>query len=296
MKKYHQSVLLKESIGYLNVKKGERFIDATAGGGGHTFEILRLGGKVLAIDRDPKSIEHIKKKVKSQKSKVKSIEELVLVVGNFNQVGEIARKNGFGKVDGILFDLGVSSYQLEEAQRGFSFQKSGPLDMRMDPKLTVKAADIVNNFNQRRLNEIFKKFGQEKFSRPIANAIIRARQIKSFETTEELANVAREVYRKFKVQTNIDPATKVFQSLRIVINSELLNLEEALPQTVNLLKNNGRLVIISFHSLEDAIVKRFFKENKKLKVLTKSPIGPENWEILQNPRSRSAKLRAAQKI
>ena len=266
MKKYHQSVLLKESIGYLNVKKGERFIDATAGGGGHTFEILRLGGKVLAIDRDPKSIEHIKKKVKSQKSKVKSIEELVLVVGNFNQVGEIARKNGFGKVDGILFDLGVSSYQLEEAQRGFSFQKSGPLDMRMDPKLTVKAADIVNNFNQRRLNEIFKKFGQEKFSRPIANAIIRARQIKSFETTEELANVAREVYRKFKVQTNIDPATKVFQSLRIVINSELLNLEEALPQTVNLLKNNGRLVIISFHSLEDAIVKRFFKENKKLKV------------------------------
>ncbi|OGD97174.1 16S rRNA (cytosine(1402)-N(4))-methyltransferase [Candidatus Curtissbacteria bacterium RIFCSPLOWO2_01_FULL_38_11b] len=296
MKKYHQSVLLKESIGYLNVKKGERFIDATAGGGGHTFEILRLGGKVLAIDRDPKSIEHIKKKVKSQKSKVKSIEELVLVVGNFNQVGEIARKNGFGKVDGILFDLGVSSYQLEEAQRGFSFQKSGPLDMRMDPKLTINAADIVNNFNQRRLNEIFKKFGQEKFSWPIANAIIRARQIKSFETTEELANVAREVYRKFKVQTNIDPATKVFQSLRIVINSELLNLEEALPQTVNLLKNNGRLVIISFHSLEDAIVKRFFKENKKLKVLTKSPIGPENWEILQNPRSRSAKLRAAQKI
>jgi len=296
MKKYHQSVLLQESIDLLNVKKSDLYIDTTAGEGGHTFEILRLGGKVLAIDRDPEAIEHIKNQFKILNLKLKIGENLRVVNGNFSNLEKIAKENGFENVSGIIFDLGISSHQLDTASRGFSFQTIGPLDMRMDPNIAIKASDIINNFDKRRLNEIFKEFGQERFSRPIADAVTFARQIKRIEKTNELSKIIREVYKKYKVRQKINPATKVFQALRIVVNSELLNLGESLPQTVNLLKKKGRLVIISFHSLEDAIVKRFFKENKNLKVLTKSPIGPESWEQFQNPRSRSAKLRAAQRI
>ncbi len=294
--KYHQSVLLKEAADFLNVKARSLYIDATAGGGGHTFEILKRGGRVLAIDRDPEAIEHIKNKIKGQRSKVKIGEDLVLVNGNFSKIREIANEKGFGKVEGILFDLGVSSHQLENAQRGFSFLGEGPLDMRMDRNINVTAYDLINNFDKRRLYEIFQKFGQEKLSRPIADAIFRARQVKQIETTTNLANIVSEVYRKYRIKSKIDPATKVFQALRIVVNSELLNLEQVLPQTVSLLNENGRLVVVSFHSLEDAIVKRFFKDNQDLKVLTKSPIGPRAEELLNNPRSRSAKLRAAEKI
>ena len=250
---------------------------------------LKLGAKVLAIDRDPEAIEHIKNQFKIEKN-------LRVVNGNFSNLEKIAKENGFENVSGIIFDLGISSHQLDTASRGFSFQTIGPLDMRMDPNIAIKASDIINNFDKRRLNEIFKEFGQERFSRPIADAVTFARQIKRIEKTNELSKIIREVYKKYKVRQKINPATKVFQALRIVVNSELLNLGESLPQTVNLLKKKGRLVIISFHSLEDAIVKRFFKENKNLKVLTKSPIGPESWEQFQNPRSRSAKLRAAQRI
>ncbi len=302
MKKYHQSVLLEETIGLLNVKKQALYIDATAGGGGHTLEILKRGGKVLAIDRDPEAIKHIKK----QSQKFQIGRDLFLANENFNKISSIAKENSFENVSGIIFDLGVSSHQLESAQRGFSFSKLGPLDMRMDPDISVAASDIINNFDKRRLNEIFKKFSQEKLSWPIADAIFRARQIKPIETTTELARIVKEVYQKHENRyrgsrakrgvRNINPATKVFQSLRIVVNSELLNLEESLPQTVNLLNKSGRLVVISFHSLEDAIVKRFFKASQDLKVLTKSPIGPGTWELLTNPKSRSAKLRAAEKI
>ena len=168
--------------------------------------------------------------------------------------------------------------------------------MRMDPNLAVTAADIVNNFEKRRLSEIFQNFGNERLSRQLADAVFSARQVKRIETTDELAQIAREVYAKSKVYTKLDPATKAFQALRIVVNSELLNLEEALPQTEKLLEKGGRLVIVSFHSLEDAIVKRFFKSSKSLKVLTKSPIGPTKEEIEKNRRSRSAKLRVAEKI
>lgn len=296
MKSYHKSVLERQVIDFLNVRAGKLYIDATAGGGGHTFEILKLGGKVLAIDRDPEAIEHIKNQFRILNFKFKIGENLQVVNGNFSNIENIARENGFESVHGIIFDLGVSSHQLDDAKRGFSFQTSGPLDMRMDPNLAIRASDIINNFEIRRLNEIFEKFGQEKFSRPIADAISRARQIKPINSTDELSKIIREVYQKYKVRQKINPATKVFQAVRIVVNSELLNLDESLPQTVKLLKKNGRLVIISFHSLEDAIVKRFFKENKSLKVLTKSPIGPDSYEIMHNPRSRSAKLRAAEKI
>ena len=168
--------------------------------------------------------------------------------------------------------------------------------MRMEPNLAVTAADIVNNFEKRRLYEIFQNFADERLSRPIADAIFSTRQIKRISSTGELAQIIREVYARHKLKTKTDPATKVFQALRIIVNSELLNLEEGLLQTEKLLIQEGRLVVISFHSLEDAIVKRFFKGSKELKVLTKSPIGPTREEIERNPRSRSAKLRAAEKI
>jgi len=287
MIRFHTSVLLNEAIGFLKPESGKSFIDATAGGGGHTQDLLKRGARVLALDRDPEAIEYLKQKKE---------ENLTVEKGNFSHIYTIAQENGFKEVDGILFDLGVSSYQLESAQRGFSFQKDGPLDMRMEPELEVQASNIVNHFEKRRLNEIFKVFGQEKLSLAIAEAICSTRQIKLLETTKDLEKVVYEVYRKKNVKTKLHPATKVFQALRIVVNSELLNLEEALPQTTRLLKKSGRLVIVSFHSLEDAIVKRFFKDCKELKTLTKLPIGPSILEIQRNPRSRSAKLRAAEKL
>ena len=292
--KYHRPVLLQKTIEFLDPARGKLFIDATVGGGGHAFELLKRGGKVLGIDRDPEAIKHIKK---SQKLKAKS-QKLVLVCGNFSQIGEIAKSEGFSQLSGILFDLGVSSHQLEEARRGFSFIHEGPLDMRMDPNLNVRAFDLVNNFDKRRLNEIFKTYSQEELSWPIADAICRARQVKAIETTTELAKIVEAVYARHIKRKNkrIHPATKTFLALRIVVNSELLNLEDSLPQTVDLLEIGGRLVIVSYHSLEDGIVKRFFKQESRLKILTPKPIGPENSEIEANPRARSAKLRVAERI
>ena len=292
--KYHRPVLLQKTIEFLDPARGKLFIDATVGGGGHAFELLKRGRKVLGIDRDPEAIKHIKK---SQKLKAKS-QKLVLVCGNFRQIGEIAKSEGFSQLSGILFDLGVSSHQLEEARRGFSFIHEGPLDMRMDPNLNVRAFDLVNNFDKRRLNEIFKTYSQEELSWPIADAICRARQVKTIETTTELAKIVEAVYARHIKRKNkrIHPATKTFLALRLVVNSELLNLEDSLPQTVDLLEIGGRLVIVSYHSLEDGIVKRFFKQESRLKILTPKPIGPENSEIEANPRARSAKLRVAERI
>ena len=292
--KYHRPVLLQKTIEFLDPARGKLFIDATVGGGGHAFELLKRGGKVLGIDRDPEAIKHIKK---SQKLKAKS-QKLVLVCGNFSQIGEIAKSEGFSQLSGILFDLGVSSHQLEEARRGFSFIHEGPLDMRMDPNLNVRAFDLVNNFDKRRLNEIFKTYSQEELSWPITDAICRARQVKTIETTTELAKIVEAVYARHIKRKNkrIHPATKTFLALRLVVNSELLNLEDSLPQTVDLLEIGGRLVIVSYHSLEDGIVKRFFKQESRLKILTPKPIGPENSEIEANPRARSAKLRVAERI
>lgn len=303
--RYHKPVLLQEVLDYLKPSPGKVYIDATAGGGGHTFEIIGQGAKVLGLDRDPESIEYLDKEVKSsprfsgeagQKSKVKISKNLFLVNGNYNKIGEIANSHGFEKVDGILFDLGVSSHQLQIANRGFSFRKSGPLDMRMDPKLNIQASDIINNFERKKLDEIFKKFAQEKFSWSIANAICSARQVRPIETTEELATIVRGVYKKRGLKNKIDPATKVFQGLRIVVNSELVNLEEALPQTTQLIKSGGRLVVISFHSLEDSIVKRFFKQDNSWKIITPKPIRPNLNETEVNPRARSARLRAAIRV
>lgn len=289
MSQYHTSVLKNEAIEQLSVQAGELYIDATGGGGGHTEEILKRGGKVLTLDRDPQAVEEIKESLgQNPNLKVKE--------ANFSHIYNTANELGFTSVMGIIFDLGVSSRQLSVPQRGFSFQNSGPLDMRMDPNIQIKASDLINNLDKRRLNDIFQEYGQEKFGLAVADAICSARQIKPIEKTDELSEIVVEVYRKKGQRPKLHPATKVFQALRIVVNSELLNLEEALPQTVRLLKKDGRLVVISFHSLEDGIVKRFFKQEERLKILTKLPIGPTEEEIVVNPRARSAKMRVAQKI
>ena len=284
--KYHTPVLLQEIITYLDPAENKKFIDATVGGGGHALSLLKRGARVLGIDRDPEAINYLKNLRSSEQG-------LVLERGNFADIGKIAEQAGFDQVDGIIFDLGVSSHQLDTSRRGFSFQHDGPLDMRMDPSLGVTAKDIVNNFDKRRLNEIFKTYGQEKFSWAIAGAVCSARQIKPINSTLELVKIIEKAVPR---RSKVHQATRSFQALRIVVNSELLNLEQALPQTVDLLKTGGRLVVISFHSLEDKIVKRVLKEEKKLRVLTKTPIGPKITEIESNPRSRSAKLRVAEKI
>lgn len=290
---YHTSVLLDEVVNSLAVKPGKQYIDATLGGGGHAAAIQKSGGIVLGIDRDQEAGEYVRKHVSK---------DIVIAKGNFSNIDRIAKEHGFTQVAGVLFDLGVSSHQLDTPERGFSFQKNGPLDMRMDVETTVRAADLINGLNKQELSDLFFKLGEEYRSRAIANAIVREREKKPIETTEELEKIIRhEVggrYAKGVKHTSIHPATKVFQALRIVINDELHSLEEALPKAVSLLENRGRLVVISFHSLEDRIVKHAFKEFERKRmgrILTDKPVVPTEEEIRQNPRARSSKMRVFEK-
>lgn len=297
MVKFHEPVLLEKVIDYLRVEKGKKYIDATVGGGGHTEAILKLGGKILAIDCDPEAIKAARRYLASACPPGKHY-SWRLVSGNFEDLYQIVKREEFLDVSGILFDLGISSYQLEKGKRGFSFSQEGPLDMRMDPKLKVTAADLINGLNKGELNELFKKFGQEHYSRRFAEAICRARSLKPIKTTGELVDIINQVLPTKGRKSKLHPATRVFLALRIAVNDELNNLKKALPQAVDLLKPKGRLVIISFHSGEDRIVKQFFldaKEHEKLQIITKKPTRPTIEEIRKNPRSRSAKLRVAEK-
>lgn len=297
MNDFHKSVLLREAIEFLRVTPGKKYIDATLGGGGHGLEILRRGGVLLGIDQDIDAIEFVKRrwKVESRNWKIEE-ENLRLVLGNFRDLGVIAKENGFERAAGILFDLGVSSHQFDTAERGFSFSKEGPLDMRMDSTLSVSARDLVNGLTKQELEELFVKLGEERFARKIASSIVAARSEKQIETTKELGDLIRQsVYRS---DYDVHPATRVFQALRIAINDELNSLREVLPQGVDLLEPGGRLVIISFHSLEDRIVKRAFlgfEEAGRGKVVTKKPLAPSDEEVEVNPRSRSAKMRVFEK-
>lgn len=299
MDKYHISVLLQQVLEYLQVKSGEKYIDATLGGGGHTFEILRRGGKVLGLDVDEDALEYVRSKAMPAGRQVESLkleglakDNLVVKRSNFRDIGKIARENGFEKVAGILFDLGVSSHQVDTAERGFSFIKSGPLDMRMDQTLSVQAKDLVNGLTRQELTDLFTRFGEERFARKIATRISEERLKQPIETTDQLAALIERVVHTKEGQ--VHPATRVFQALRILINDELRSLEEALPQAVDLLDDSGRLVVISFHSLEDRIVKQQFEQlerEKKGIIITKKPIIPTDEEMEQNRRSRSSKLR-----
>ena len=286
MNSFHVSVLLKEIIEGLRIEEGKKYIDATLGGGGHSFEILKQGGIVLGIDVDQDAIDHVKLKVKSEKLKV--------MKGNFRDIDKIAHLNNFEKVSGIIFDLGVSSHQLGKGERGFSFQKEGPLDMRMDHELGVRAMDLLKILTKGELYEIFTKFGEENRAWAVSSRIVSSRKMKPIETTKDLVDVIGG-----SRPGGIHAATKVFQALRIAVNDELGSLEEALPKAIRLLEKNGRLAVISFHSLEDRIVKRSFISfgNMKLgKIITKKPIVASQDEVEKNRKSRSAKLRIFEKL
>ncbi len=302
MNNFHKPVFLKEVIEFLRIEKGKNYIDATIGGGGHTSEILRLEGKVLGIDQDQEAIEYLERNFQFPISNF----QLTLAQGNFRNIDQIARleakqahSQGFDKVSGIIFDLGVSSHQLDSGTRGFSFTKDAPLDMRMDrsgKSGEVTAADLINGLNKGEIYELFSQMGEERRAGAIVSAVLRARNIKKIETTKELADLVARVYgggyRK------VHPATKVFQALRIAVNGELESLRMALPKAIALLEEKGRLAVISFHSLEDRIVKESFKkfEEENLgKILTIKPMEPREEEIEENRRSRSAKLRVFEK-
>lgn len=292
MDSYHIAVLLDEAIKSLNVRPAEKYIDCTFGGGGHTARILKTGGKVLAIDQDQEAIDSAQTNFPSEISK----SQLILRKNNFAHLKTVAVEAGFEKVAGVLFDLGVSSHQLETDYRGFSFGKVGKLDMRMDPTIqTVTAADLVNAGGEKELAGLFWRLGQERESHKIAKAIVTARKTGPIRTTNQLADIILSVSHRGKADRT-HPATRVFQALRIAVNDELESLKLALPQAVDLLKPGGRVAAISFHSLEDRIVKDFFKSNNLVKVITDKPITPAPDEINLNPRARSGKLRIAEKI
>ena len=284
MNTYHTSVLLQEAIDLLDIQKNKKYIDATLGGGGHAEEIIKRGGYVLGIDTDQDAIDYVKKH-----------SQLQLAKGNFKDIEEIAKHNNFENVSGIIFDLGVSSHQVDVATRGFSFQKTGPFDMRMDKNLKIQAKDLINSLTKDELYELLTKLGEEeRYAHAIASGIIKARRIMPIETTTQVSGI---VNHSVKGQ-NIDTMARVFQAFRIVVNDELNNLKIALPLAFNLLANKGRIAVISFHSLEDRIVKNQFldwAEEKKGVIHTRKPITPGLEEIKNNKRSRSAKLRVFEK-
>lgn len=298
MNDFHKPVFLREVIDFLKVKKGSRYIDATLGGGGHSEKILELGGIVLGIDQDEDAIKYVKNRKKS----IENQNKLTIALGNFKNIDKIAHLNGFDRVSGILFDLGVSSFQLENPQRGFSYQREGPLDMRISKKLKVQAVDLLNILTKGELNELFFKLGEENNARVISDGIVRTRGIKPIRTTQDLVSIIQESLGKKGWASAFDRSVaskRIFQALRIAVNDELNNLKEALPMAYTLLVKRGRLVIISFHSLEDRIVKNTFKEFKSKnmgRIITKKPIVPSFLEIKSNKRSKSAKLRVFEKI
>jgi len=287
----HQPVLLKETIDFLEVKENRNYVDCTFGEGGHALEILKRNGprgKVLGIERDPIILKETKKR-----------KRLILVNDSFANLKKIVERENFKNVFGVLFDLGFSSWHLERSGRGFSFLRDEPLIMRYDGKESLTAKEILNSWPEKEIEKIFRGYGQERFAKRIAKEISVYRKLKPIKKTSQLVEIVKRATPVWYQKRKIHFATKVFQALRIAVNEELSNLEKALPQALEILEKGGRLVVISYHSLEDKIVKKFFKENFKkghLKILTKKPLRPQKEEIKVNPRSRSAKLRAAIKI
>ncbi len=292
----HKPVLLNEILEFFNPKQGDIFIDGTANGGGHTLALwdrVKPTGKVLAIDKDKDIVKKLKEKVKEDNKNIQ------IVSDSYANLKNIVDQKEFGKVSGILLDLGYSSYHIDVSGRGFSFQKDEPLIMRYEPDIEIgkdlTAYEVINSFSENDIADIIYKYGEERASRKIAKRIVLKRKQKNIETSGELAEIIEEVF--FKKHFKIHPATKSFQALRIFVNDELGNLERALPQMHEILKTGGKVAIISFHSLEDRIVKNFFRDNKdKFKIITKKPVVADKEETKENPRARSAKLRVAEKI
>jgi len=290
----HISVLLNEVIKLLDPKENENFIDATLGEGGHTLALLQKtspAGKVLGIDLDPETLEIAHRKLHAFG------ERLVLANNNFKNLEEIIADNKFKEISGIVFDLGMSSRDIDEAGRGFSFLKDEPLLMNFGSDTMLTAEHIVNGWPESELEKIIRLYGEEKFSRQIARAIIARRIVKPIKTTFDLVEVIENSTPNFYHHGRIHPATRTFQALRIAVNDELGSIQKGLEASLKILSSGAKIAVISFHSLEDRIVKNFFRDNKNtLKILTKKPVVPAQVEVLNNPRARSGKLRVAQKI
>lgn len=298
MEHLHKSIMVEEILSAFDPKKGQLFIDATLGDGGHTSELLAKGVKVISIDQDIDAItraferlrqDHPDKHISVGTGDFKS-SDCVLIQSNFQKLQDICDQLDVDSVNGILFDLGVSTMQLLEPKRGFSFV-DGPLDMRMDKSLGVTAADLVNGLSEKEMTSLFRSLGDEPRAHVFAHRIVTARVHHHITTTKQLADIIGHNTQRGRIH----PATKVFQALRMAVNMEKDALEEVLPQAATLLADEGKLAVISFHSGEDGIVKRFIRDSY-LKDLTKKPIVPSESEVARNPRSRSAKLRIAQKI
>ncbi len=289
----HTPVLKKEVIEYLNVRENLNYIDATIGEGGHAIEILKRNGpqgKLLGIDWDPEILKEAEKNLKEFKKRI------MLVNENFKNIKKVVKEKKFEKIKGILFDLGISSWHLEKSKRGFSFRKDEPLDLRYSPHGYFPAREIINSYPEEAIEKILKEFGEEEESKRIAHAIVKTRQKEPILSAKKLG----EIVKKTKIKkSKIHPATKTFLALRLFLNEEIENLKEGLKSAFDVLEKRGRLVVISFHSLEDRETKNFFHKKEKIgeaKVLTKKPVVPSFEEILKNPRSRSARLRALEKL
>ena len=302
---YHRPVLVSESVELLAPRAGSLVVDGTCGGGGHSAEILRTGADVLALDQDPDAIAFAGEKLGYYGGR------LTLIQANFREAGKVLDELGIVGIGGALLDLGVSSRQLENASRGFSVVRQGPLDMRMDPRRELTAATIVNSYTEEDLTRIFRELGEEPAARRIASQLVKLRKTSSFQDTMQLAKAIEKIVWRHGRR---HPATQVFQALRMEVNDELSALEEGLRALTKRLESGARIAIITFHSLEDRIVKNFFRDRSRewldrpewpeprrnpdftLRLVTDKPVEPGENEQRNNPRSRSAKLRVAEKI
>ncbi|MFH0931496.1 MAG: 16S rRNA (cytosine(1402)-N(4))-methyltransferase RsmH [Candidatus Zixiibacteriota bacterium] len=305
---YHKPVLKEKVIEYLITDKSGIYIDATLGCGGHSERILEEldeGGRLLGIDKDEDSLKISQKRLRRFGKKASFFQQ------SYSQIPELLKNLNLDKIDGILFDLGFSSYQLDDPERGFSYSSKGPLDMRFNQNESKKAEEVVNEYPVEKLSQIFKEYGEERFSKRIAQAIVQNRRVKRIETTQALKDIVRSI---LKIRYDLKTLSRIFQALRIEVNQELSELKKGLESGIEALGSGGRIGVISYHSLEDRLVKNKFYElskgcscppdfpvcvcggKKTLQVLTRKPVIPEKEEIRENPRARSAKLRAAEKI
>jgi 16S rRNA (cytosine1402-N4)-methyltransferase len=293
---HHIPVLAAEVLAGLSPRPGGVYIDGTLGGGGHAALLLAragAGARLLGIDADPAALAAAREKLAALEA-TDPPQRWTLAHGNFRELAALARAADIAEADGILLDLGVSSHQLDTPERGFSFNVDAPLDMRLDPTQGPTAADLVNELPERELADIIYRYGEERASRRIARWIVERRGTQPFATTSELASLTARALGGQRGR--IHPATRTFQALRIAVNGELASLEAVLPQAVELLKVGGRLAVISFHSLEDRIVKQFVRSEARLRALTKKPQQGGDEEVASNPRARSAKLRVAERV
>ena len=288
----HEPVLVEEVVEFLNVRPDGFYIDATVGAGGHAEAILEriTSGRLFGVDRDPLALALARERLTRFGDKVR------LVQGNFGEIDQLHAASGLAPASGVVADLGLSSMQLADASRGFSFSLEGPLDMRVDPSTDTTAADLVNHLGERELADLIFRFGEERQSRRIARAIMRARPIR---TSTELAQVVTRAIPSRPGPHQIHPATRTFMALRLAVNRELENLEQFLARVLDVLASGGRLVVISFHSLEDRMVKQSFaawRRDGRARLLARKVVRPGQEELVRNPRSRSAKLRSAEKL